>query len=160
MNTSELQGRYKIEEDVDVRERVLMVIWLMKGKTTYEVAELLNCPQSKVAYWKGKYGKEGIEGLKTKPRPGKPSALSKEEVKRIRGILEASEYWQTKWVSELIYRETNHTYSQRHVVRLLHFWGFEKIKPRKQHRLANLEEQKAFSKKREIYWGHLERTGR
>jgi hypothetical protein len=33
-------------------ERLLMMIWLKKGKTTYEVADLLGCPQSKVMYWK------------------------------------------------------------------------------------------------------------
>ena len=32
-----------------------------------------------------------------------------------------------------IYQEAGVVYSERHVVRLLHAWGFERIRPRKEH---------------------------
>ena len=147
-----MQGRYKDEDDPDVRERLLMMVWLNKGKTTYDVADLLSCPQSKVAYWKGKFEREGLEGLRTKPQPGKPSALSNDQVKCIKNKLESQQYWQTIWVSEMIYKETGQKYTKRHITRLLHVWGFSKIVPRKEHRLADKKSQETFSKKREIYW--------
>lgn len=159
METSELQGRYRDEEDPDVRERLLMMVWLKNGKTTYDVADLLSCPQSKVAYWKGKFERAGLDGLRTKPKPGKPSALSKDQVKCIKNKLESQQYWQTVWVSEMIYKETGQKYTKRHVTRLLHVWGFSKIVPRKEHRLADKKAQETFSKKREIYWTKLKMAG-
>ena len=159
MNLSELKSRYKDEKDPDVRERLLMMIWLKKGKTTYDIAELLSCPQSKVMYWKGKFEKQGIEGLKTIPKPGRAPMLSKEQVMHVRRKLEAADYWLARLVRELIYEETHQVYSERHVVRLLHIWGFEKIRPRKEHMLADEREQKRFSKKREIYWGLSRKAG-
>ena len=37
-----------------------MIIWLEKGKTSYEVGGLLDYPQSKVRYWKNRFEKEGV----------------------------------------------------------------------------------------------------
>ena len=136
-----------------------MIIWLSKGKTTYEVADLLDCPQSKVMYWKSRFENEGVDGLKTRSRPGKPPKIPEDDTKRIREKLISSGYWQTKWVSDLIYQETGVVYSERHVVRLLHAWGFEKIRPRKEHLQADGNEQKKFSKKREKYWTPSPRIG-
>ena len=52
MVTKKLGKIYKTKKDANVRERLLMIIWLKEGKTTYEVAELIGCYQSKVMYWK------------------------------------------------------------------------------------------------------------
>jgi transposase len=67
-----------------------MIVWLKKGKTTYEIADLLDCPQSKVMYWKTRFEKEGLEGLKTRPRSGKPSQLPDAEENILRQKLEST----------------------------------------------------------------------
>jgi putative transposase len=152
MDVDGIQSRYRVEKDADVRERLLMIIWLKKGKTTYEVADLLSCPQSKVMYWKTRFEKEGLNGLKTRPRSGKPPKLLDTEVKAIRQKLESTNSWQTRWVRDLIYQESGVTYSERHVVRLLHKWGFERITPRKEHEKASEEEKEGFKKTQERYW--------
>ena len=71
--------------------------------------------------------------MRTRPRSGKPPKVLDDDMKQIRRKLESGDYWQTKWVSDLIYQETGVVYSERHVVRLLHGWGVEKIRPRKEH---------------------------
>lgn len=148
----ELWEKYRQEMDGLVRERMLMVIWMKEGISSYEVGNRLRCPHSKVLYWTYRFNKEGVSGLKTRSRPGKPSELSKTEKCRIKQILEERNWWKTKWVSDLIYKETGVVYSQRHIVRLLHVWGFEKIRPRKEHSEVDEQERKEFSKKTEIYW--------
>ena len=160
MDASELQCQYKKEKDPCIRERLLMIIWLKRGKTTYEVAELLDCPQSKVMYWKSRFEKEGLSGLRTRSRPGKPPKLSKSEVRLIRQKLETVNCWQTKWVRDLIYQETGVTYTQRHIVRLLHKWGFERIIPRKEHEKADKQEQEEFLKKQGTIGYSPKRMGR
>lgn len=159
MDASELQWQYKREKDPNVRERLLIIIWLKKGKTTYEVADLLDCPQSKVMYWKSRFEKEGLNGLRTKSRSGKPPKLSENKVRLIRQKLESVNCWQTKWVKDLIYQETGVTYTHRHIVRLLHKWGFERIIPRKEHEKADKQEQEEFLKKPRYYWISSQKNG-
>lgn len=148
------------ETDSLLRERLLMVIWIKEGVSSYEVGRRLRCPHSKVLYWKYRFEREGIAGLKTKSRSGKPSELSVEEKKRVKQILEGRTWWKNTWVRDLIYKETGVKYSQRHVVRLLHQWDFEKIRPRKQHVEADEEEQKRFVKKTSTYWTISPKVGR
>jgi transposase len=155
----ELWEKYRQEMDGLIRERLLMVIWMKEGISSYEAGNRLKCPHSKVLYWKYRFDKEGVSGLKTRLRSGKPSKLAKDEKKRIKQILEAENWWKTKWVSDLIYKETGVVYSQRHVVRLLHAWGFEKIRPRKEHAEADDRERKEFSKKTETYWAICPKAG-
>lgn len=159
MNVSKLQCQYKVENDPDIRERLLMVIWLKKGKTSYEVADLLDCPQSKVMYWKSRFEKEGLDGLRTRHRSGKPPKLTRKDRKNIIEKLESTGYWQTKWVMDLIYQETGVVYSERHVVRLLHAWGYERIRPRKEHVQADEKERRKFSKKPDSYWVRSQKAG-
>jgi len=160
MDVSKLQELYKKERDADLRERLLIVIWLKKGKTTYEVADLLGCPQSKVAYWKLRFEKEGLEGLRTRPRPGQPKKLSEELQSRIVKRLEENPYgWTTRAVTEIIRREGGVVYSERHVIRLMHKWGFERIKPRQRHVFADERERKRFFKKPGSYWLSCRRAG-
>lgn len=153
MNLIELKDRYEQEVDPFVRERLLMMVWIEKGKTTYEVAELLGCPQSKVMYWKTRFEKEGTGGLRTKQKSGKPSKMSVAKTKVVREKLEFANAWQTKWVCELIRKEANVAYSERQVVRLLHQWGFELITPRKSHvATASDGEKEEFKKKQKRFW--------
>lgn len=155
----ELWKMYREEKDSEVRERLLMVVWMKEGVSSYEVGRRLSCPHSKVLYWEKRFDEEDHTGLKTRPRSGKPPKVIEGDVKRIRRKLISADCWQTKWVSDLIYRETGVVYSERHVVRLLHVWGFEKIRPRKEHMQADEKEQKEFSKKTDWYWTQSQKVG-
>lgn len=150
-----LYEAYRVERDVKVRERILMNIHLVEGSSTYEVGDEFRCPQSKVHYWKVRYRKEGVEGLRDRPRSGRPRLLSKRKEEAIRRVIdeprltrEGVSSWSTIHVRELIRRRAGVTYTLRHVIRLMHRWGFEKIKPRPQHRhAASKAARRWFSKK-------------
>lgn len=153
ISLDELWNVYRKEKDGEVKERLLMIIWLEEGASSYDVARRLNCPHSKALYWKKRFRKMGIVGLRTKPRSGRPSDISKERELVIKEQLGGKNFWQTKWVSELIYEKTGVKYSQRHIVRLMHKWGFKLITPRKQHlKSASKEEKEEFVKKTKNFW--------
>lgn len=76
---------------------------LEEGKSTYEAAGTLHCPQSKAAYWKKRYEEEGLAGLRTRKQPGNPPKNPKEKMEEVRRILEEGEWWTTKTVRELIH---------------------------------------------------------
>ncbi|MGC1932688.1 MAG: helix-turn-helix domain-containing protein, partial [Candidatus Nitrosopolaris sp.] len=59
-----------------------------------------------VSYWLKRYVKEGVEGLKDKPKSGRPSQLPKEIVLNIgKKLSESKRGWSTKQVNDIIEKE-------------------------------------------------------
>ena len=55
---------------------VLNVVY--RGKVSAQVARDLHRSKSWASDWLKRYNKEGIEGLKTRPKCGRPTEISKE----------------------------------------------------------------------------------
>jgi putative transposase len=69
---------YKDELDADVRERILLVRRVLSDKQHVEsVAQELHKLRSWAYKWYKRHTDEGLDGLKDKPRSGKPSIISK-----------------------------------------------------------------------------------
>jgi len=81
-----LQDNYKKEKDSYIRERILIVIELRRGESTRSVARRFGFSQGKVIYWKHRFEKEGLKGIRTRPRSGKPRKLSDKDVLGIKSI--------------------------------------------------------------------------
>ena len=149
-NLEELKAAYGRKKDLKVKERMKMVLGVLEGLSTYEVAERLRCPQPNVVYWKRRFAEEGLEGLKDRPRSGRPPKVTRWKLKRIRKLVEKKQYWTATEVMELVYEKTGVQYSLMHVTRLLHSWGLSKQRPRKKHiNAASDEEVERFKKGRE-----------
>lgn len=122
-----LKKFYKKEKDAKVKERILMIICTSQKETLRDVAEKLHCDHKLVLYWKRRYKKEGLEGLKTRPKSGKPRKISRRQesnLKRIFSKENPDKPWTTKRVSSLITEKTGINYSQRQVTRILSRWNF------------------------------------
>jgi len=123
----------KKESDGRILRRIQMVLYTFKGETVREVGERMQCPHSLVIYWKKRYSEEGLGGLKTKPRSGKPTLLSRRQEDKIKKKVaedNPANPWTTKKVCELIKKETEIRYTQRHVQRILRKWNFNLLVPR------------------------------
>ena len=81
-----LKNAYKKEENAKVRERILMIIYTNQKETLRDVAERLNCDHKLVFYWKMRYKKEGLKGLKTRPKSGKPRKISLRQESNLKKI--------------------------------------------------------------------------
>lgn len=158
VTSDDLWDEYRREKDPDVRERLLMIIWLNEEISSYEIGKRLNCPHSKVMYWKSRFAEDGINGLQTQPRSGKPSKLMEDQKDEIKKMLNESDSWQSKEVLTMIYDYTGVKYSKRQVTRFLHQFGYERIRPRKKHVLSDENLQKEFEKKTKYCW-RLTKTG-
>ena len=149
-----LKKAYKKEEDAKVRERILMITYTSQKETLRSVAERLHCDHKLVLYWKRRYEKEGLEGLKTRPKSGKPRRVSRRQEANLKRMLSGKnpeKPWTTKRVSNLIAEKTGVNYSQRHVTRILNRWnlGLTSGRPIYWHR-ASEEEISKFGKKNPI----------
>ncbi len=90
-----------------------------------------------------------LEGLKDKPRSGKPSTVSKEVKDETRQELSESNIgWDIKQVMNLIQKRTGIKYHKVNIHRLLHQWGFSSKVPQKRFvRGVSKEEKNSFKKR-------------
>jgi len=63
--------------------------------------------------------KDGVEGLKTKQKPGRKGKLSPEDMEKLIKLLKQKDYWTTREVKELIKNEFGIEYTLRHNIRIL-----------------------------------------
>jgi transposase len=99
--------------------------------------------------WLRRFDKEGLEGLKNKPRSGRPPDVPQEKLIEIRKELsENPSGWKAKEIMNIIYERTGIRYHEVHIYRLLHKWGFSPKVPRKRFvNTASNEEKKQFQKR-------------
>ena len=153
MDIDQLKLRYRGEEDAAVRERILMILWLKSGVSSYEVGERLFCPQSKVIYWKKRYQASGIDGLRSMQKSGRPNLMDAAKEDEIREELSSKDHWKSSQISQLVEERSGIRYTQRHVRRLMQKWGYALITPRKKHRnAASDNEISDFKKTPQKYW--------
>ncbi|AAK41740.1 Partial transposase from ISC1048 [Saccharolobus solfataricus P2] len=80
----DLVQAYKEEKNARIKERILAVkLHVVDGKSEKEVSKMLNKGYSTIKLWIGKYKKEGLDGLKDKPRSGRPRKVEEEKIKQI-----------------------------------------------------------------------------
>ncbi len=122
-----LKKASKKEKDAKILKRILMVLYTLKKDTIRDVGKRLNCSHPTVLYWIERYEKEGLEGLKTKPKSGKPRKILRRQESNLKKIFSKEnpdKPWTTKRVSNLIAEKTGINYSQRQVTRILNRWNF------------------------------------
>ena len=82
---------YKDECDADVKERILLVRRVISDKQPIEtVAQELHKSRAWTYKWYKRYNDEGLEGLKDKPRSGRPPLVEHDLMIKIRKELEDS----------------------------------------------------------------------
>jgi putative transposase len=142
---------YKHEQDVKTKERMLLILNVIyRGKTSAaQVSRDLHRSKAWACEWLKRYYKEGINGLKTRPKSGRPSEISEDIEYQIKKELkESKQGWTTKQVEELIVKKSGITYHHIHIYRILRKWGFKQKVPRKVHvNTASEEEKEAFKKR-------------
>src|SRR3982750_675960 len=130
---------------------VLNVVY--RGKVSAQVARDLHQSKSWASGWLKRYDKEGIEGLKTRQKSGRPSELTEEISYQIKKELkESNQGWTTKQVEELIIKKSGIKYHYIHIYRILQKWGFKQNVPRKVHvNTASNEAKESFKKRPNRY---------
>lgn len=141
---------YKKESNAKVKERLLLIIRVVdERELPAHVVKGIHRSKPWASYWLERYSKEGIKGLRNKPKSGRIPQIPLEISSRIRNTLMESRQggWTTKQVNDLIVNESGIHYHYTHVYRLLYKWGFKQKVPRKVHvNTASKEEKEEFKK--------------
>ena len=81
-------SNYKRESDADVKERILLVLNVLYDKhIPAQVARDLHRSRTWASDWLKRYREEGLEGLKNRPKSGRPPDMSREIVYEIQNKL-------------------------------------------------------------------------
>jgi putative transposase len=146
---SELEELYRVEESSDVKERLLLILRVEgDGMIPARVAKELHRSRPWTSFWLERYRDKGVDGLKDKPRSGRPSKLSEQvqfEIKR--ELSSRKQGWTTDQVTQLIAERGKIKYHFTHIYRLMHRWGFKEKVPMRRHvNTASIEEKEDFKK--------------
>ncbi|QXJ27680.1 hypothetical protein J5U23_00547 [Saccharolobus shibatae B12] len=127
-----------------------MKLHVVDGKSEKEVSKMLNKSYSTIKLWIGKYKKEGLDGLRDKPRSGRPRKVEEEKIKQILedkpqkyGIQQ--EYWTMKTL-KIALQEQGIDYKKSRLYELVHELGYNLVKPRPTNIQAEKEKWEVFKK--------------
>ncbi len=95
-----------------------MIVWLKMGESSYEVAERLFCPWSKVMYWKKRYVNMCTDGLKTEAKSGRPSLMPKNAEEETHAELLGRDHWKTSEISKFVNERSQIIYTKRYISRM------------------------------------------
>lgn len=144
-----IKATLKRIKDPVIRERLLVVQESYK-KPLRDVALAYGCTHGKVAYWKNRYKEEGLKGLKTKPKSGRPKKITPEQEQKIKRKIRKhnpKRGWRTVYIRSTILEETGVRYCKRQIIRIAQSWGLSQIKPRQRYAYSKEEDREAFIKK-------------
>jgi putative transposase len=162
ISRSRFEKLYRQESNANTKERMLLVLNVVYDKhIPAQVARDLHRSRTWASDWLKRYREEGLEGLKTRSKSGRPPDISKEIVYKIKNQLSSSKQgWTTKQVNDIIVRESGVQYHQIYIYTLLRKWGFKQKVPRKVHvNTASREEKEHFKKEQERYWIIISKKG-
>ena len=122
-----------------VSKRIHAVLLCAKGKTSGEIADLIDSPRSCVTEWLRNYEEQGFEGLLEGHRCGRESRLSAQDKTRLADIIESgpvaygllSGIWTSPMIAKIIQDEFSVEYHPAHVRKLLYAIGFSVQRPKK-----------------------------
>lgn len=137
------------EKEADVSRRMLLVLKVrFDSVKRSRAAKELSRDKSWATIWLRRFDEEGLDGLKTRPRSGRPPKVSQEALARVRrNVARWEGGCRIEEVRDMIRRESRTTYSERQVYRIVHGWRFRSVIPEKRFVNEASDEERALFKK-------------
>jgi len=118
-----LKQLHRETKDADVRSRCDMVLWSNEGLSPPRIAQRVRFSRHAVVRYIKRYEAEGLAGLLTKPRPGRPPRVTTAYVTKLLETIEQEprslgmpfSNWTTANLAEYMARETGITITSRQV---------------------------------------------
>ena len=135
--------------------RLQAVLLNAQGRSSGDVASILQAPRSKVSEWLANYEAHGVEGLLEGFRTGRPPRLTARQLAELADIVESgpvaygfdSGVWTSPMIGRVIQEEFGIVYHPGHVRKLLHAIGFSVQRPRRVLARADAEAQDRWHRK-------------
>jgi transposase len=154
LSAADLRAAACRTEDSDQARRLLALALVMEGSTRTAAARSAGMDRQTLRDWVIRYNAEGVEGLRDRPRPGRPGQLSEEQLADLARLVEAGPdidvhevvRWRCVDLQAQIKQRFEVEISERHVGRLLKRLKFTRLSVRPRHPEADEAAQEAFKK--------------
>jgi transposase len=141
----------RAEGDARVRQRVLAIRLIVMGQTVPQAAPMVGLKERQVRNWVHRFGAEGLDGLRDRPRPGQPKHLPTEKEDAFRARIRRPPRGMILHgldIQRLLKEEFGAAYKLSGVYFLLHRLGFSSLSPRPLHPQTDKDSQDDFKKTR------------
>ena len=149
----ELKTLYRSEKKAKLAQRIHGLYLASKGLTSPQIMTITGAARRTIQQWVHKYNRQGIAGLKDKPRPGKPTKLPRKKELNFRKRIEIGptkadgvSILNGPVIRRILECEFGVLYSRQGLYDLLHRLGYSCLCPRPQHENANPQLQEEFKK--------------
>lgn len=141
-------------DDSDQARRLLALALVLEGSTRTAAARSAGMDRQTLRDWVIRYNAEGVEGLRDRPRSGRPGQLSAEQLAELARLVEAGPdidvhgvvRWRCVDLQAQIKQRFEVEISERHVGRLLKCLKFTRLSVRPRHPQTDEAAQEAFKK--------------
>jgi transposase len=144
-----LERAYGEEKDADTRVRILLALRVRFERIIpAEAARELHRCKSWATKWLHRFDEDGLEGLRTQERSGRPPEMPQATMARVERTVTGNQAgWTAREVRQLIRKEAGVAYSERHIYRLMRKWRMRPVVPEKRAlNKASTQERLAFKK--------------
>jgi len=153
LSCAELKQAAAAERHPKVRERILIVRHVLAGNSVPQASEAFSLSDRQIRVWIHRYNREGLPGLRDRPKPGQPAHLKPELVEAFKARIEAGArpgdgvcVLRGQDIQRILREGFQAEYSLVGVYTLLHRLGFSSLVPRPRHPKTNPEAQADFKK--------------
>ena len=135
-----------------MRVRLMALSHIKNGANKAQTARNLQISRRIVGDWVNRFYEAGLDGLKEKPRSGRPCQLTQVQLLQLKQFIHDNSIQpkggrlKAQTLVSYIDQEFNVTYSIENIYRLLHQLGFSWITSRSRHPKQSDEVQEAFKK--------------
>ena len=153
-DAAELRRLARRERDGRVSARLLALANALDGLSREEAARLAGMTGQTLGDWVHRYNEEGVEGLRDRPRPGRPCALDEGQQAALKAIilqgpkLERDDCvaWRARDLCDVVERRFGVRYAENGMLRLLKGLDLSWQKARPVHPEAGPMAQERFKK--------------
>jgi transposase len=151
---AELRAMARRERDGRVSARLLALASALDGMSRDGAARAAGMDRQTLRDWVRRYNAEGVEGLRDRPRPGRPCALDEGRQAALKALIlkgpklerDGCVAWRARDLRELVGRRFGVRYSESGVRRLLHALDLSWQEARPIHPEADPRAQERFKK--------------
>lgn len=135
-----LKMKLKSKDYIEIRDRIRVVIYALKGQTDRNIADRLDYSLGWVKKWVARYNQDGFDGLYDQARPGAPTLLTDKQIAILntdilagpnpKGILSR---YRVSDLRQLVLKKFGVEYSPSGMHALMKRMKLSHVKPRPQH---------------------------
>ena len=140
----------KKESDKRIYQRLMMLAYLKEGRSKAQVSRLTFTAPDRVSAWLKRFREQGIEGLRDKPRSGRPGVLDRSAYDALQQKIADSQSLlpggrlRGEDIIQLVKDEWGVEYTRSGIYRLMKAIGMSWVSTRSQHSKQDEQAQQPF----------------